>query len=474
MLRCASLSQFRIFLITSVVVCSAPVFGGDWKLTDSVSTELTAVDRTGNDSSSGVVAQVTPRITLEGKGARASARVNYGLTASLGSSDTDPEALTHDLTAEGDLEAIENFFFLGAQASAKLVGDSATSGNVDSINVNSDGRQTYSLQLTPTFRHRLNRYANIVSNNVVDYVDHTGGSGGGDDEGSFGTTMNIGVTSGPVYGPLSWGISATRTRTDFDDREDKTTEANAELGYRIDGRWQVNSSVGYEDNEVQTDRDNTDGVTWNVGTVWTPNPRTSATLSYGQRYIGSIYSGQFSHRTRKTNLSVDLSRDVTNRRSLRLGDSVFRPFDEGRFVIDGVRGDFFSSIDETDENFVNTRLRVAVALTGRRTTVTLTGDVSNREFEVSDIDEDSYSLGANVSRQLGGGYSASLAANYDQADDTARGDSDSYDLSFSLSKQLSSSTSASVEVFHRERNASVAGDDYSENRITVSLTSSFL
>ena len=469
--------RLQISLVLGVLTALAGTsFAGDWKLTDSVTTELTVVDRTGNDASSGLVAQVTPRLTLNGQGGRSRASVDYGLTASLGSSNTDPEALSHDLRAEGELEAIENFFFLGGRAGAALVGNSATSGRVDSISANNDGRQTYSLEITPRFRHRLNRYANIVSNNAIDYVDSTGGSGGSGDDSSYGTTVNIGVTSGPVYGPLSWGVSATQSRTDFDDREDKTTEADVQLGYQLDRRWRLTSSVGYEDNEVQTDRDNTDGVTWNVGTVWTPNPRTSATLSYGQRYIGSIYSGTLTHRTRKTNLTVDLSRDVTNRRSLRLSDPFFQPSETGSLIrtVDGVRGDFVTTVDETDENFVNTRLRVAVALTGRRTTVTFTGDVSNREFEVSDIDEDSYGLGLNVSRQLGGGYSASLAANYDQADDTSSGDSNTYDLSLSLSKQLSPNTSASVEVLHRERSASNSDDDFSENRIAVSLSTSFL
>ena len=466
----------HLLVLTSLtlLLCSGLTLAGDWKLSDSITTELTAVDRSGNDASSGLVAQITPRISLRGEGGRASASVDYGLTASLGSSNTDPEALTHDLRAEGDLEAIENFFFLGARASATLVGNSATSGNVDSINVNSDGRQSYSIAILPSFRHRLNRYANIVSNNEFDYVDTTGGSGGSD-EGSTGVTLNLGIQSGPVYGPLSWNLGATRTQTDFEDREDKTTEANVGLGYQIDSRWRFTSSIGYEDNEVQTDRDTTDGVTWNVGTVWTPNPRTSAALNYGQRYIGSIYSGRFTHRTRRTNLSVDLSRDVTNRRTQRLVDPFFIPFPGGPdFNVNTGEFGFVSNLEETDENFVNTQLRIAVAVTGRRTTVTFTGDVSNREFEISDRDEDSYTLGVNASRQLGAGYSASLTASYDQADGTASGDSDSYDLGLSLSKQLSPRTTASVEVFHRERNASASGDDFSENRIAVSLSSSFL
>lgn len=464
--------HLRILTSLTLLICSGSALAGDWKLSDSITTELTAVDRSDNDASSGLVAQITPRISLRGEGGRARANIDYGVTASIGSSDTDPEAITHDLAAEGELEAIKNFFFLGARASATLVGNSATSGNVDSINVNSDGRQSYSLALLPNFRHRLNRYATIVSNNEIDYVDTTGGSGGSD-EGSTGVTLNLGIQSGPVFGPLGWSLNATRSKTDFDDREDETTTANAGLNYRINGQWSANSSIGYEDNEVQTDRDNTDGVTWRVGTAWTPNPRTQASFNYGERFIGSIYSGSFTHRTRKTNISLNLSRDVTNRRSFRESD----PFRIGTRIniITGEQTPIFTTrLEETDENFVNTEARATIAITGRRTTVTLFGNIANRNFEVRDIDEDSYSLGLNVTRQLGGGYQASLGANYDQANDTSSGDSDTYDARLSLSKQLSKRTSASVEVFRRERNASASGDDFSENRVAVSLTSSFL
>ena len=462
-----------VFLFTLI----NPVFAGDWKLTDSVTTRLTFVDRTGNEAESGPVAQVTPRVSLNGRGSRSSAKVDYALTASLGGSDTDPEPLTHDLSAEGEVEAIEDFFFLGAQASAKLVGDSATSGRVDSINADTDGRQTYSLSVTPVFRHRLNRYADFVSNNAIDYVDYTGGSDSTTaGEGSSSTTLNIGLQSGQALGPLSWSLGATRKNTDFDDREEKSTEANIGMGYRIDAQWSANSSIGYEDNEVQTARDNTDGVTWNVGAAWTPNPRTQASVNYGRRYIGTVYSGSLTHRTRRTNLSLDFSRDVTNRRTFQqVGSRAFvipiiDPITNTLRLLDVV----VPILGETDENFINTQLSAAMSITGRRTTVAFSGNVSTRAFEISDIDEDSYGLGVDVSRRLGGGYRASISSNYDKAEGTTNGDSETYDVRLSLNKQLSKRTSAAVEVLHRERDSTVDSEDYTENRISISLTSSFL
>ena len=51
--------------------------------------------------------------------------------------------------------------------------------------------------------------------------------------------------------------------------------------------------------------------------------------------------------------------------------------------------------------------------------------------------------------------------------------SDSYDVSLSLSRQLSERTSAAINVLHREQDAT-SNDGYTENRIGVSVSSSFL
>ncbi len=157
-----------LFCAGLLLALSGSALAGDWKLSDSISTKVTAVDRSGDQSSSGLVGQLTPRVVLKGEGGRSKADIDYGITASVGGSDIDPESFTHDLNATAELEVVENFFTLGGRASADLVGKSATAGRADSINLNDDGRQSFSVEILPTFHRRLNRYANLVSNNSID------------------------------------------------------------------------------------------------------------------------------------------------------------------------------------------------------------------------------------------------------------------------------------------------------------------
>jgi hypothetical protein len=481
---------------------SGMALAGDWKLTDSVRAQLDLVNRSNGDSSSGVVASLSPRISLNGRGGRVTANVNYQLTAAVGTRDTDPRALSHNLAARGRLEAVDNRLFIGATAAARLTGRTATSGPVDPINFGFDGVQTYSFGLQPEYSQPLGRHAHFVSRNSVDYVTYSGGDGAGG-SGSGSVLIHAGLRSGrPTaqlggYGDdalgyipregrsvgsatrrLSWNLDASQRRTEFDSRNDENTAVVAGVQYRIDRAWSVNGAVGYEKNDVETNRVDTDGVTWSVGTAWSPNPRTSLTARYGKRYFGDVVSADLRHRTKRTSLSLGLSRDITNRRNFELVDSFFFLADrEGNLIVDPTTGNplivNIPQLEQTDEDFINNQLRASVAVSGRRTTVTVTGRLSKREYEVSGADESSLDLTVSASRRLGANVNAGAAVDYTRADRTNTGDSETYGIRLSLSRRLTARTRAAIDVLHRQQDVT-SGDGYTENRIGVSLTSSFL
>ena len=470
-------------IATGVAGFSPTATGGDWKLTDSTTGRLTLVDRSDNNSSSGTVVQVSPQITLTGRGGRSEADLAYRLTASQGTGKTDPIPLAHDLRARGRVELVDQFFWLGGNANAQLVGNSTTSGPVDAINVESSGRQGYSVQLTPEFRHHLGRYADVVSQNSVDYVAYSGnGVSSNDDSSSY--SANLGVQSGPYFGPLSWNLSATQRKTKYDTREDENSSYTVGAGYQVDPRVRVRGNVGYETNDVQSNRSNTDGSVWTVGVDWTPNPRTGVSADYGRRYLGSIYSGRINHRTKRSALTVDFSRDVTNRRSTQLEEFQLlvpnpnaEPGDPPFFIDPDTNQPFtvpVFALQQIDEDYVNTQIRGALAVSGRRTTATVTASLANRKYEVTAADEDSYGLSFAVSRQLGAGFSGTVRSSLLSTDVNGGTNTDTYDVQFSLSKQISPRTSASVDLLHRNQDSSTAGGDYTENRLGVSVSTSFL
>jgi uncharacterized protein (PEP-CTERM system associated) len=459
-------------LVFLVLVAPHAVRSGDWKVTDDISLTSTYVDRNGDDtedSESGLVFELSPRWTVRGRGGRVTADINYSPNLAYGTSDTNPKTLTHDLFARGQVEVVENEVFIGGNASAGVRNRDSAGGRRDAINFDAGGQQYFSSSVNARTQHRLNQYANLTSGASTDFVDYSEGDSGS----SRGFNAQVALASGRFFGRTDWRLSGTYRETDFDDRDDTRKNVDATVGYRIDARLRVSGSVGYEDNDVQTDRIDTSGPTWDVGADWTPSPRTSLSASYGDRYFGKTWSGNISHRSRRTRLGLNFSRDIDNRRNEQLVDSFFFLVDEnGDIITDPSTGiPIIANIpqpQETDEDFLNTQVRGIVTLTGARTSVNVISTISRREYEVSDEDEDSFDVRVNVSRRLGGNYSGSLRTAFRTTDRDDRDDATNYDVGLSLSKTYSRRTSASLnyDYFNDE--------DFTEHRIGLTLRANLL
>ena len=458
-------------------------FAANWNfesdLSDQTDLRYVWVDRDGADGGDGSVIQFSPGFTLDRAGGRARVDITYRPTVSFGFSDTDPETLTHSLRARGEVEAVERLLFIDANAAAAVVGDRSTSGSVDAINAGTDGSQSYSFQVSPSLRPESNnRFVRFESNNSINLVDYTGGSDRSSSSGSNETVLNATLLSGPFFSTYNWDVRATRRATDFDDRDDTRREYSAGVGYEVTSQILLNARAGYEDNDVETREDDTDGVIWNAGATWIISPRTSLSANYGDRYFGNTYSGRISHRSRRTTLTLDATRDIENRRNSRLLDNFFFLVDEnGDVLIDPITGQpiiiNIPNLEETDEDFISTRLRGGVSLSGRRTNVSLTADVENREFEVSGDEADTYRVSVNASRRIAGNITASMNGQYETVDDFDGGDTDSYLVRLSLSKELSSRTTISLDASYQDRDAADNDDDFNETRVGITLSTSF-
>ncbi len=456
------------------------VNAGDWELSSALTGSATVVDRSGENSRSGTVFRLSPRLGLSGRGSRVNANINYRPTFSAGTSDTDPEPLVHNLVAQGDVSVVENFFLLGGNAAARVSSGSSSTGSVDEISFNADGgRQTFSYGLTPQFRARLNRHVSFVSNNVLDWVTYSGdGNRAGGSGDSHSSTLHAGLRGDRRLGRLRWQTDFSDRRTHFDDRDDRRREATVGTSYVVNRKWLVRGSVGYEDNDIRTNRDDTNGVIWNVGGTWTPNPRTSVTGSYGVRYFGDVYSADVQHRAKRTSFALRLARDVSNRRSAELVDSFFFLVDEqGDILVDPETGDpiivNIPELDTFDEDFLRTSLSGGVTVTGRRSSLSFTGTLEERSFEVSSIDEESLDFTIRFTRRISSHLTTTLRGDLSHTERDNSGDSDTYTVGVSLSRQLGRRTNASINLQHRDRSSDSSGD-FTENRIGVSLTTRFL
>jgi len=455
----------------------AHAYAGDWTLTESTSIGVIASDRE-NDSGSNdslFSVNVRPGFKLDGKGGRISANAQYALSAYKHLNGSGYHSLSHDLSATSTAEVYKDMVFLHATARAGLSSTNGESDSVTGLDRESDVRQTWAFTLKPEFRHHLGNYVDVVSNNVFDYVYHDDSQSNS----SYSESFNLGITNGSRWNRIPWHFSVTQKKVSYQDRTDKSSAVSASASYKINRVWQTNGAIGYSQSDVQSSRSDTSSMTWDLGVDWIPNPRTSFSSSFGHRYYGYTWSGSLKHTSRRSSISITLNRELTNVRSneLRLRD-VFYEID-GEPVLDPVTNEplviaQIQELNPIDEDFIRHSLNAAWVLKGRRNTLTISGNVFQRDYEVTANEETGYRLSAGISHQFAANLSGSLSTGFSSDHkSTASADSNTIDLGFSLSRRFSSKTSVSADYSFRQHDSD-ANNGYTENRLSLSLNTSFL
>ena len=94
-----------------------------------------------------------------------------------------------------------------------------------------------------------------------------------------------------------------------------------DLGYQVSRTVTLLGMVGVEsDLDESSTQGGLDSSFWNVGARWDPNDRTSAEARYGERFFGSSWSLEATHRARLLEFDASYSEEPTvETRTLSLG-----------------------------------------------------------------------------------------------------------------------------------------------------------
>jgi len=143
--------------------------------------------------------------------------------------------------------------------------------------------------------------------------------------------------------------------------------AGLNMGYRLDRRWQLTGTYGWEWNDYQTFNDaNTGGNAWNFGVNWTPSPRTSVSVGMGDRFFGKTPNLNISHTYRRSVFTASYKKDITFARDIRTEDNLVDP-------------DFgFNSSLNTQSAIIEERFNLGYTYSGRRATLGASGNYSNQ------------------------------------------------------------------------------------------------
>lgn len=369
--------------------------------------------------------------------------------------------------------------------SARSVGQTWSSGIGDTRNP----VQTYTLSLSPYFKHHLGRYADLLTRYTFDQVINSGRS-----YDSFSNAVLMSINSGRYFSRMPWSLSYRSRKTNRQDgaNDSETTSVNGNVSYILNRKWRLNLGLGKTDNNYTTNRrSSTDSVTWNAGATWTPTPRTNLDFSYGRQFFGENLAFNFNHRWRRAVWTARYTRRLTSWRTQQLAQrfdtAIYDTFQGYNYLFqdkytynlvgftpDGkfVYGAFFDMPTLTDEQYVISTFNTGFSLNGRRSTLSINAHYTKRRYEVSLNNGRDYGLSVNLNRRLTPKTTGNIGLFWQKNRRTENGPEDTrLTLNAGLTKQLTERTNATLRYLYRRLDSDSSGgaSEYRENQISFSL-----
>lgn len=396
----------------------------DWKTSANISAGAVFtdnVDLVSNGKESDLTPTLTPSISLHGKGARAS--IDLTAAAEINGQGGSNDSINPRLQADAKAELWERTAFIDFNATA-------TQNSIEPLSVTGSGNlnnrgnktTTYSYKISPYLKSRFKGLADMELRYTYNGLNHSQGSVGD----TTSETVNLSIASGPDFRLFSWGVNASNRATDNDQGQvSELSTVDFNLGYQFNRHWRVTGSIGTESNDFASTSSNRDGSRWDLGGVWTPNPRTVFDFGYGNRFFGNTKRFSFTHTGKRSSITASYSQELTDS-STQLSDQVvFQLVDVfGQPIIDPVTGDPFllsqniSTINNS--SFVSDQLSVNYSLKGRRTTLSLNGNLSEQTYQDSNREVSQFGLGASINRKLSGKISGDLGLNWNESEEKVR------------------------------------------------------
>lgn len=307
----------RLMPLLVLLLCSvaAPTHAERWRVTPTLGVNETLTDNvflSSSNKTGDLVTAISPGIAINGEGDRAKLRLNYSFTEQLYVRETGSRNHQNNLNAIGSIEAIENLFFIDAygtisQQYLSAFGAVSPGGGNNNANVNNNSVETSSYSLSPYLKGRLLNWVDYL----VRYRATTTSS-----QSNLTNDLNSSEWSGALNGStrwshLTWTLDAMSLHNDYSGgRTYDASRYGLNLAYRFNPQIQVSLIGGRESNDYVSLQQQSN-FTRGLGVLWTPDLRTKLAASAQNRFFGTGYNVDFSHRRPRSAVTFRASRDVS-------------------------------------------------------------------------------------------------------------------------------------------------------------------
>lgn len=446
--------------------------------------------------SSDWVTEISPGISMR----RESGRLNGFLSANLRSlsyaRDSDRNTTFLALAGRGEFEAMKDFLFIDMDARVSRDNGSALSGRGtnDLLDVNKDN-ETRQFALGPRFEFRPFG----TSEGQVSYR-YNWFNGSGDIESREVGDLEARLTDQQAFGRFGWGLAYQREDTSYSTSSfaDVTREKYEGLLYFSPvQRVRLSAGLGRESNDFGLGSESY--TTKSAGVEWAASPRTNLAASVEDRFFGTGYNFDFTHRRARSSWNLAASRDVTSSTNnnpsaedeLRyrefydalgsIGDPVERASEARRLLEE--QGGNSAFLFVSNSYYVNELLRGSVALIGRRSVLRFDLQRSERsrlgaapatntqdDFANYDTVVDN-SVSASLAHRLTPQSSGNVSLRYSESEGTGLNQSttDRTQLLIGVTTRLGPSASGGVAYRYQRADGTGEGADFTENAVTANL-----
>jgi uncharacterized protein (PEP-CTERM system associated) len=469
-----------VAVVLGVLALAGPVAAGNLTITPSLELRETFSDNVDLDpdgqNQSAWTTEIVPGITLRSESARVTAALNaFPIVRHQTAGSDEGFSMAGDLTGLGTVEALEDLFFIDAQAS---ISQEVLSSRQAASTSNEETVQVY--RVSPYLQNRFGGFAEGEARYRVSQVLVGGQEGAGGTSDTTTQSLHLSLDSGADFSRLRWSVSAFGSYESRSDDDDVTRWAtDAEVEHAFNRSISVLAAAGYQVFDDGNGANDIGDPTWRVGLRWRPGPRTDLQANYGHRDDGQSADVKFSYDISSRSRITASYTEVLEKPQERLvrNVSLVELDPESDQFNDPQTGLPFdpnqSPFDIDNETTRAKTLRIGLNGVRGRNTFGLNGAVQNQETEPGGSEEDVISLGGRFARRLNPRLTLNLFAGYERTEFDDGQEDDEYNATAGLNYELYKNLRANLQYGFRLQNSNLDTSEFTENRATVSLRMTF-
>ncbi len=259
-----------------------------------VSVQMTATDNVtlSAQKDDALVTTISPGISVSSRGGRFVGSLDYSLSGILYTGTKQPDRFQQNLRASGTVQVIENVFVVDSVASINQQATSFLGAQSSDTTLGSNNRtEVASLTISPVLRSRIGSLASVdlrgnfgetrAKNNALGNVTQTGG------------TLSL---TGLNPGMVNWFGTLSDQRQTYRGFGDNYNSAQAYAGLQFQPDVDVGGSLSLgRERSNYLGQEQTTGL-YGASVIWTPSPRTRASLDWMHHSYGDSHTINVEHR----------------------------------------------------------------------------------------------------------------------------------------------------------------------------------